>query len=179
VPEKYEVAMVVINCSRRFAIAILLLLQGSRVLVAQAAAPNSCSFVTPTAWSTVLSRPVTGGAMSVVNDPASTASSCLYQAGAMFITLQVDQLATATAAQKEYAEQLDNSRSRDQRQSQRTTAEPGIGDGGFSSAFTDGSEVEFTAVLGSRIVTFGLVGAGAAAVPHDRLRALMQSALNH
>ena len=39
--------------------------------------------------------------------------------------------------------------------------------------------VEFTAVQGSRIVTFGLVGGNAAAVPHDRLRGLMQSALNH
>jgi hypothetical protein len=57
--------------------------------------------------------------------------------------------------------------------------ESGIGDGAFSSAFTNGSEVEFTAVQGSRIVTFGLVGGNAAAVPHDRLRGLMQSALNH
>jgi hypothetical protein len=146
-------------------------------LVAQAAAPNSCSFATPAAWSAVLSQPVTGGTVSVVNDPASTASSCLYRAGAMFITLQVDQRATPAAAQKEYAEQLDNSRGRDERQSQRTMLEPGIGDGAFSSAFSNGSEMEFTAVLGSRIVTFGLVGSGATAVPHDRLRALMQSAL--
>jgi hypothetical protein len=43
----------------------------------------------------------------------------------------------------------------------------------------DGSEVEFTAVRGARIVTFGLVGSGAAGVAHDRLRALMQAALNH
>ena len=171
--------MVVINSSRRVAISIVFLLQGSSVLVAQAAAPNSCSFVTAAAWSALLSRPVTGGTVSVVDNPASTASSCLYQAGAMFITLQVDQLATAAAAQKEYAEQLDNSRSRDERQSQHTTVESGIGDRAFSSAFSDGSEVEFTAVQESRIVTFGLVGAGAAAVPHDRLRGLMQSALTH
>jgi hypothetical protein len=171
--------MVVINCSRCLAISVLFLLLGSRVLLAQAAAPNSCSLVTPAAWSAVLSRPVTGGAMSVHDNPASTASSCMYQAGAMFITLQVDQLATAAAAQKEYAEQLDNSRIRDGRESQRTTVESGIGDGAFSSARTDGSEVEFTAVRGSRIVTFGLVGGGAATVPHDRLRGLMQSALNH
>jgi hypothetical protein len=162
---------------RRWTIVVLLLLQGSGVGVAQAAAPNSCSFATPAAWSAVLSQPVTGGTVSVVNDPASTASSCLYRAGAMFITLQVDQRATPAVAQKEYAEQLDNSRGRDEQQSQRTMLEPGIGDGAFSSAFSNGSEVEFTAVLGSRIVTFGLVGSGAAAVPHDRLRALMQSAL--
>jgi hypothetical protein len=162
---------------RRCATAVVSLLLGAAGAAAQAAAPNSCSFVTPAAWSTALSRPVTGGTTSVVNDPAATASSCLYRAGAMLITLQVDQRATAADAQKGYAEQLDNSRSRDQRQSQRTTLESGIGDGAFSSAFTDGSEVEFTAVLGSRIVTFGLVGAGAAAVPHDRLRALMLSAL--
>jgi hypothetical protein len=171
--------MLVINRSRGIAIVMMVLLQGSGILAAQAAAPNSCSFITPAGWSAVVSRPVTGGTMSVVNDPASTASSCLYQAGAMFITLQVDQRATAAAAQKEYAEQLDNSRSRDQRQSQHTTVESGIGDGAYSSAFTDGSEVEFTAVQGSRIVTFGLMGAGAAAVPHDRLRRLMQSALTH
>jgi hypothetical protein len=97
----------------------------------------------------------------------------------MFITVQVNQLATAAAAQKEYADQLDNSRSRDERESQRTTVEAGIGDGAFSSVFANGSEVEFTAVRGSRIVTFGLVGGGASAVSHDRLRTLMQSALNH
>lgn len=171
--------MPVMYRSRRFALAVLLLLQGSGVWVAQAAAPNACSFVTPAAWSAALSRPVTGGTMSVVNDPGSTASSCLYRAGAMLITLQVDQPATAADAKKEYADQLDNSRSRDERQSQHTTVESGIGDGAFSSAFADGSEVEFTAVLGSRIVSFGLVGAGAAAVPHDRLRGLMQSALTH
>jgi hypothetical protein len=109
--------MVGINCSRRLAIFILFLLQGSGVLVAQAAAPNACSFVTPAAWSAVLSRPVTGGTMSVVDNPASTASSCMYKARAMFITLQVGQLATAAAAQKEYAEQLGNSRTRDERES--------------------------------------------------------------
>jgi len=171
--------MAVTNRSRCIALSTLFLLQGSRVLVAQAAAPNSCSVVTPAAWSAALSRLVTGGTMSTVDNPASTASSCLYQAGAMFITVQVNQLATAAAAQKEYAEQLDNSRTRDGRESQRTTVESGIGDGAFSSARTSGSEVEFTAVRGSRIVTFGLVGGGAAAVPHDRLRSLMQSALSH
>jgi hypothetical protein len=171
--------MLVINRSRRLAISMMVLIQGSGVLAAQAAAPNACSFVTPAGWAAVVSRRVIGGTMSVVNDPASTASSCLHQAGAMLITLQVDQRATAAAAQKEYAEQLDNSRSRDERQSQHTTVESGIGDRAFSSAFSDGSEVEFTAVQESRIVTFGLVGAGAAAVPHDRLRGLMQSALTH
>jgi hypothetical protein len=168
-----------ISRSRRLSISIFILLQASGVLAAQAAAPNSCSFITPAAWSAVVSRPVTGGTTSVVDDPAATASACLYRAGTMLITLQVDQRATPAAAQKEYAEQLDNSRGRDERQSQHTTVESGIGDGAYSSAFADGSEVEFTAVQGSRIVTFGLVGAGAAAVPHDRLRALMQSALTH
>jgi hypothetical protein len=97
----------------------------------------------------------------------------------MIIMVQVNQLATAAAAQKEYADQLDNSQSRDERDNQRTTIEAGIGDGAFSSAFANGSEVEFTAVRGSRIMTFGLVGAGASAVSHDRLRTLMQSALSH
>jgi len=171
--------MPVINRSRGLAISMMVLFQASGVVAAQAAAPNSCGLVTPAAWSAVVSRPVTGGTTSVVNDPASTASSCLYQAGAMFITVQVDQRSTPAAAQKEYAEQLDNSRGRDERDGQHTTVEPGIGDGAFSSAFTNGSEVEFTAVQGSRIVTFGLVGAGAVAVPHDRLRVLMQSTLIH
>jgi hypothetical protein len=170
--------MLVINRSRGVAISMMVLFQASGVVAAQAAAPNSCSFITPAGWSAVVSRPVTGGTMSVVDNPASSASSCMYQAGAMLITLQVDQRATPAAAQKEYAEQLDNSRNRDQQQSQHTTVESGIGDSAFSSAFTDGSEVEFTAVQGSRIVTFGLIGAGAAAVPHDRLRGLMKSALS-
>jgi len=170
----------VVKASRfRVAISVLFLFQGSAAVVVHASAPNSCRFVTPAAWSALLSRPVTGGTSSTVNDPASTASSCLYQAGTMFITVQVNQLTTAAAAQKEYADQLDNSRSRDQRENQRTTLEAGIGDGAFSSAFANGSEVEFTAVRGLRIVTFGLVGGGASTVSHDRLRTLMQSALHH
>jgi hypothetical protein len=48
-----------------------------------------------------------------------------------------------------------------------------------AEAAANGSEVEFTAVQGLRVVTLGLIGAGAAAVPHERLRALMQSALTH
>ena len=96
-----------------------------------------------------------------------------------FCSAFVVQLATAAAAQKEYAEQLANSRDRDQQHSQSTTLETGIGDGAFSSAFTDGTEVEFTAVRGSRLLTFGLVGPGAAAVAHDRLRSMMQAALDH
>src|ERR1700734_2917663 len=131
--------MLVIKRSRGIAICLMVLVQASGVVAAQGAAPNSCSFVTPAGWSAVVSRPVTGGTTSVVNDPAATASSCLYHAGAMLISVQVDQQATPAAAQKEYAEQLDNSRSRDQQQSQHTTVESGIGDGAFSSAFTDGS----------------------------------------
>jgi hypothetical protein len=177
--EQSGVPVAVTHYSRRLAISVLLLLQGGMAFVAEAAAPNSCGLITPAAWSAVLSRPVTGGTTSVVNDPASTASSCLYQAGQMFVTVQVNQLATAAAAQKEYAEQLSNSRVRDERESQRTTVESSIGEGAFSSAAANGSEVEFTAVQGLRVVTLGLVGAGAAAVPHDRLRALMQSALAH
>jgi hypothetical protein len=171
--------MFVIHQASRIALSLVLALQAGTVLVAQAAAPNSCGLVTSAAWAAALSRPVTGGTVSVVNDPAATASSCLYQSGAMFITVQIDQLATAAAAHKEYAEQLANSRDRDQQHSQSTKLETGIGDGAFSSAFTDGTEVEFTAVRGSRLLTFGLVGPGAAAVPHDRLRDLIQAALDH
>jgi hypothetical protein len=169
----------VIHYASRIALSLLLALQAGTVMVAQAGAPNSCGIVTPAAWAAALSRPVTGGKISVANDPAATASSCLYQSGAMFITVQVDQLPTAAAAQKEYSEQLANSRGRDQQHSQSTTLETGIGDAAFSSAFTDGTEVEFTAVRGSRLLTFGLVGPGAAAVPHDQLRGLMQTALDH
>ena len=60
--------MVVINCSRCLAISVLFLLLGSRVLLAQAAAPNSCSLVTPAAWSAVLSRPVAGFASNLTPD---------------------------------------------------------------------------------------------------------------
>jgi hypothetical protein len=103
----------------------------------------------------------------------------LYQAGVLLISVQVDQRASAAAAQKEYAEQLDNSRNRGESDSLRITVESGIGDGAFSTVFTDGTVVELTAVRESRIVTFGLVGAGAGAVPHERLRELMRSALTH
>jgi len=171
--------LILIELPRRLAPAVLLLAAGTGTSPAHAAAPNSCSLVTSAAWAAVLSRPVTGGSVSVVNDPASTASSCLYQAGVLLISVQVDQRASAAAAQKEYAEQLDNSRNRGESDSLRITVESGIGDGAFSTVFTDGTVVELTAVRESRIVTFGLVGAGAGAVPHERLRELMRSALTH
>lgn len=43
-----------------------------------AVAPNSCSFLTPAAVSGAIGQPVTGGTQSIVNDPSSSKSICMY-----------------------------------------------------------------------------------------------------
>jgi hypothetical protein len=177
--------MSVIDCLRVPSLAVLVLvLPTGAASVAQAAAPDSCRFLTPASVSAAIGRPVTGGTISVVDSEAATASSCVYMAGTLFISLRVEQLATGPAAQKEFAEQLSNERGRDEdnrggHTSQKTSEEAGRGDAAFSSAFTDGSMLEFTAVRAERLVQIGIVGDGAAGVSHERLRGLMQAALTH
>ena len=157
------------------ALAIVASVSGS---AARAAAPNSCSFLTPAAVAAAIGQPVTGGTQSVVNDPSSSTSNCMYRSGNLLISLSVNQLPSAAAARAEYDEELGNSRAHDSSSSaQKTTLVPGLGDGAFSAA--DGPAITITALRGSVVIGIGLVGGGATAVPQERLRTLLQTALNH
>jgi hypothetical protein len=102
----------------------------------------------------------------------------MYRAGSLLISLSVNQLRSAAAARAEYDDELSNSRAHDgSNAAQKTALVPGLGDGAFSAA--DGPAIVMTGVRGSFVIGIGLVGDGATAVPHERLRDLLQTALNH
>jgi hypothetical protein len=149
---------------------------------AHADAPSACQFLTPAIVSAALGKPVTGGAVSMMDHSGATASNCTYRAGMTMILLSVDERGTAGAAMKEYQTQLDNSHIRDEDKKgasdeQKTIPETGIGEAAFSDDMTNGSVLSITAVHGSRVFTLGIVGA--ASVPHERVRSLIQAAVNH
>jgi hypothetical protein len=147
-------------------------------IAAHAAAPNSCSFLTPAAVSSAIGQPVSGGTQSVVNDPTSSTSICPYRAGALMITLSVNQLPSEAAAHAEYNDELSNSRSHDgDNPSQKTSLISGLGDGAFSAL--DGPAITVTGVRGRYVIGISLLGDGASKIPQERLRALLQSALSH
>jgi hypothetical protein len=161
---------------------IILVLAVNAPWAAYADAPDSCKFLTPAVVSTALGKPVTGGTMSVVDHSGASASSCTYRAGMVMVLLSVDERGTPAAAMKEYKSQLDDSRGRDTEKKgssdeQKTVLEPGIGEGAFSDDMTNGSVLAITAVHGSRIFQVGIVGAGS--ISHERVRALIQTAISH
>jgi hypothetical protein len=162
------------KCAIRMSCAILLAV--ALHSAAQAGPPDACSFLSASDWSAALGRQVTGGKSSVVDNPQSTTSMCAYMAGSLMIVYTVNQLPNAEAANMEFSEQLDNSRGRDQ---QKTVTEAGLGDAAFSSTTADGNSIELMALHGSRVIDIGLVGAGSAAIPRDRIRSQMQKALAH
>ena len=83
---------------------------------------------------------------------------------------------SSAAARAEFGDQLSNSRSHDDENSaQKTVLISGIGDGACYSA--DGPAL--TGFRASYVISIGLVGSGAAAVPQERLRSLLQTALSH
>ena len=142
-----------------------------------AAAPNSCIFLTPAAVLRAIGQPVTGGTQSVVNDPSSSTSICMYRAGSLLISLSVNQLSSAAAARAEFSDELSNSRSHDENSAQKTALISGLGDGAFYAA--DGPAIGLTGLRGSFVISIGLLGSGAAAVPQERLHDLLQTALSH
>jgi hypothetical protein len=151
---------------------------------AHATPPDACAFLSASDWSAALGRQVTGGTLSTVDNPESNTSSCLYRVGMTMIVFRVSQFPSATAAKKEFADQLDNSHSRDERAADSSGAtksapESGLGDGAFSSATTDGVVGELMAVQGSRIIDMGFVATKGTGLTHDKVRAMMQKALNH
>jgi len=152
-------------------------------LPARAEAPSACKFLTIAAVSAALGKPITaGGTTSVVDHAGATASSCMYMAAPEAVILIVDERGTATAAMQKFKSELDNSQTKDKEtegssSAQKTVLEKGIGDGAFSDNLTNGSMQEFTAVHGSRVFKVGIMGAGA--LPTDRIRTLIQTAVSH
>jgi hypothetical protein len=150
---------------------------------AHADAPNACKFLTVATVSAALGKPVTaGGTQSVVDHPGASTSSCSYMAGTTIVLISVNELGTAAAALKEYNTQLDNSRVREKDKegapdAQKTVMLSGIGEGAFSDNMADSSEMDITAVHGSRVFLIGVVGAKS--FPQERLRGLMQTAISH
>jgi hypothetical protein len=151
-------------------------------LTARADAPSACKFLTTAAVSAALGKPVTGGTISTVDHAGASESSCMYMAGPTMVLLSVDERGTTGAAMQEYQTQLDNSHIRDKDKQgasdeQKTVLESGIGDGAFSDDLTDGSVLSITAVHGSRVFTIGIMGA--ASLPHEKVRNLIQTAVSH
>jgi hypothetical protein len=86
-----------ITCTTRFA-NIILVLTMSAPWTARADAPDSCKFLTPAIVSTALGKPVTGGAVSMVDHSGASMSSCTYRAAMTLVVLSVDERGTAAAA---------------------------------------------------------------------------------
>jgi hypothetical protein len=148
---------------------LTLLLSGWDAPLARGEAPQSCSLLTLALVSAAVGQPATGGQVSVVDNPSSTTSACMYKAGAMLIVVEATQLPSAVAGRAEFDDKLKNS--------DTTQPEPGLGDGAFFSK--DGPALALTALRGARIIVISLVGGNSAAIPRERLHGLMQTALSH
>jgi hypothetical protein len=148
---------------------LAVLLSGWDAPLARGEAPQSCSLLTLALVSAAVGQPVTGGQISVVDNPSSPTSACMYHAGAMFIVVEATQLPSVVAGRAEFDDKVKNSGT--------TQLEPGLGDGAFFS--TDGPAFALTALRGAKIIVISLVGGNSAAVPRERLHSLMQTALSH
>jgi hypothetical protein len=139
--------------------------------------PNACSVLTTAQVSAAIGKPVTGGTMSIYNDPKSVTASCAYMSEGVTILVLVGEYPTPAAAKKQLADDLANSKSHDD-ESQKTTAEPGAAEGGYSVIMGSGTTVipTFGAVRGVREITITATGPG---VTVNQLRALTLTALGH
>jgi hypothetical protein len=145
--------------------------------IASHAPPNACSVLTTAQVSAAIGKPVSGGTMSIYNDPKSLTASCAYVSVGVTIMVVVGEYPTPAAAKKQFAEDLANSTSHDD-PSQKTTAEPGVAEGGYSVITGSGTIVipTFVAVRGVREITLVATGPG---VTVAQLRALTLTALGH
>jgi hypothetical protein len=147
------------------------------------APPGACKFLTIEQVSAALGTPVTaGGKISTVDHVGATVSSCMWMAGRTAVVLGVDERGTADAAMAAYRTQLADSQSKSKdtkgaRDEQKTTPESGIGEGAYSEDRTDGAILGITAVHGTRVFMLGAMGA--ASLPHEKLRNLMQAVVSH
>jgi hypothetical protein len=100
----------------------------------------------------------------------------MYVSGALRISVTVHEYPSGAQARQEVANQLQDARGHDG-PGQKTTVEAGVGDAAFSSTLSEGFEMSSAmSAHGPVTVLVGIVGKGAAAIPHDRLRALMARA---
>jgi hypothetical protein len=129
-------------------------------------APNACKFISVAEVTALLGKAVGGGQMSVVDNPKSLTSTCMYTvAGRPAVIVLVGDYPSAAAAQQELATERENA--------QDNTVENGIGDGAFSTSVIG---LSITAVKGQRVASIAALD-GTPAL-HDRLHALMVTALS-
>jgi hypothetical protein len=139
------------------------------------AAPDACALLTAAELSAAVGQPLGPPAPSGLGDGGG---QCMYgyvnQIGSQ-IGIELWQLPSAAEAQKKFSSELNDSK--DAIGSQKPIAESGVGEGAFSKlgGLLSMKATEWMAVRGSRVVHIAIV---AASVPtHDRLRALMLTAL--
>jgi hypothetical protein len=158
-----------------------LLISGLMLTVHGKVAPPTdvCALVTAAEFSTLLGKPVGQGMATRGEVPPGSPivrRNCIYMTKGITILVANEQYPSSGGAKQEFDERLANSKSHDGG-SQKTTSEPGVADGAF---WTTGP-ASYAALRADRIVTIGLVGpdtTAIAAVPHDRLKALVLAAFS-
>lgn len=129
-------------------------------------APNACKFVSVAEVTALVGKTVGGGQMSIVDNPKSLTSSCIYTVTIIpAVIVMVGDYPSPAAAKQEFATEMANSKS--------NAAEAGIGDGAF---WTPGTDVSITAVRGQRLATIAVVGGSQTL--HGHLHSLIATALS-
>jgi hypothetical protein len=135
-------------------------------------APDACALLTLAELTAAVGQPVVGANPSSTGDGGG---QCMYGYGTMNqIGVELWQYPSAAAAQQRFADELKETQANTKA---KTTVESGIGEGAYSATSQMGTmqAVTWGAVHGSRF--FHLITLGGSQVPHDRLRALLLTAL--
>jgi hypothetical protein len=137
------------------------------------AAPNACALLTVAQVSAAVGSPVSSPSPTLGVDGFV---GCMYGYGTgINIGVELYQFSSAAEAQKKFSDELHGGE--DTRHYKRTV-ESGVGEGAFSRVSISGGTFKWAtleALQGSRIVRIGALSKPA--VPLDRLRALMLTAL--
>ena len=140
------------------------------------AAPDACALLTVAQVSAAVGKPLTPPLSSVGGDGSG---ECMYGFGGLNqIGIELSQFSSAAEAQKKFSDDLQSARGKNTA-SIKVTVESGVGDEAFSETGDFGGTlkaVTVEAVRGSRIVS--IFAMSDPAVPRERLRALMLTALS-
>jgi hypothetical protein len=137
------------------------------------AAPNACALLSVAQVSAAVGSPVSPPSPTV---GGYGSAGCMYGYGTgINIGIDLYQFSSAAEAQKKFADELHGG---EDTAHYKRTVESGAGDGAFSRVSISGGTFKWAtleALQGSRIVRIGALSNPA--VPLDRIRALMQTAL--